>query len=254
MRRGQIEARRGEVPECLRVVRTDKIRLQANCESLFGGGSASKSRFPHRRQATSVCLTAQRGIREMIDWNIVAIIAAPLVTLFVGAALTHAIERRPRLVTYLGYVAAHRVTLESGVPFDVYTHSVVLKNAGRRAARNVCLTHSILPNFSVCPSIKYRTEQLPSGEIDIVFPRLSARARNDDLIPLFATYHMGQSQRTRQIRRRPRKGDKSVASNPASSLGQCNCFWISVSRNYCVAILCCDGIHPTVGLVRDPRC
>ena len=108
----------------------------------------------------------------MIDWNIVAIIAAPLVTLFVGAALTHAIERRPRLVTYLGYVAAHRVTLESGVPFDVYTHSVVLKNAGRRAARNVCLTHSILPNFSVCPSIKYRTEQLPSGEIDIVFPVL----------------------------------------------------------------------------------
>ena len=46
MRRGQIEARRGEVPECLRVVRTDKIRLQANCESLFGADRPQNPGFP----------------------------------------------------------------------------------------------------------------------------------------------------------------------------------------------------------------
>ena len=36
-----------------------------------------------------------------IAWNVVAIIAAPLIALFVGAVLNRAIESRPRLVTYL---------------------------------------------------------------------------------------------------------------------------------------------------------
>ena len=64
----------------------------------------------------------------VIQWSIVATIAAPIIALFVGAALNRAVERRPRLVTYLGHVSAHRVEGEGGAPFDVFTHSVVLKN------------------------------------------------------------------------------------------------------------------------------
>ena len=43
-----------------------------------------------------------------IAWNVVAITAAPLIALFVGAVLNRAIESRPRLVTYLGHVSALR--------------------------------------------------------------------------------------------------------------------------------------------------
>ena len=107
-----------------------------------------------------------------IHWNIVATIVAPIIALFVGAALHRMIERRPRLVMYLGHVSSHRIDEGAKTPFDVYTHSVVLKNAGRSPAHNVRLTHAILPNYDVYPIIQYETESLPNGEVDIVIPVL----------------------------------------------------------------------------------
>ncbi len=107
-----------------------------------------------------------------VEWNVVATIAAPLIALVIGAALNHAIEGRARLVTYLGHVSAHKVQQTSGPPLDVFTHSVVLKNAGRKAANNVKLTHSILPSFNVIPSVNYEVEQLPDGGANLVIPKL----------------------------------------------------------------------------------
>ena len=107
-----------------------------------------------------------------VDWNIVATIAAPLIALFLGAALNRKLERRARLITYLGHVSAHRVEPEMGNSFNVFTHSIVLRNAGRSAARNVRVTHSTLPNYSVFPGITYGVEHLPDGETDIVIPIL----------------------------------------------------------------------------------
>ena len=44
-----------------------------------------------------------------IDWNIVAMIAAPLIAGVAGAALNHWLEGRPRLISYIGHVPAHRI-------------------------------------------------------------------------------------------------------------------------------------------------
>ncbi len=107
-----------------------------------------------------------------IQWSIVATIAAPIIALFVGAVLNRVIENRPRLVMYLGYVSAHRIDQGVSTPIDIYTHSVVLKNAGRSPAHNVRLTHAFLPNFNIHPSIQYTTEHLPGGDVDIVIPVL----------------------------------------------------------------------------------
>ena len=107
-----------------------------------------------------------------IEWNVVATIAAPLIALVIGAALNHAIERRARLVTYLGHVSAHKVQQTSGPPLDVFAHSVVLRNSGRKAANNVKLAHSILPSFNVIPSMNFEVEQLPDGGANIVIPKL----------------------------------------------------------------------------------
>ncbi|MCY4137706.1 MAG: hypothetical protein OXF56_05515 [Rhodobacteraceae bacterium] len=108
----------------------------------------------------------------IVDWSVVATIVAPLITLFFGAAVNRAIEKRPRLVAYLGHVSAHRIQQENGIPLDVFTHSVVLKNAGRSPAHNVRLTHQILPNFDIFPGVQFETSVLPNGEIDIVVPIL----------------------------------------------------------------------------------
>ena len=107
-----------------------------------------------------------------IDWNIVATVAAPLLTLFAGVALNRSIERRPKLVSYVGHVSAHTIQQQNGGPLNIYTHSVVLKNSGRKPAENVRISHLFLPNFNIYPSIQHHTENLPAGGADIVIPTL----------------------------------------------------------------------------------
>jgi hypothetical protein len=104
-----------------------------------------------------------------IDWSLVATIAAPLLALVVGAVLNHFAEARPRLVTYLAHASAFRAQRPEG-PVQVNTHSVVLRNVGRKPATNVRLGHNLLPDFQVYPDVQYRVEALPNGGTEIVFP------------------------------------------------------------------------------------
>ena len=55
---------------------------------------------------------------------------------------------------------------------QVFTHSVVVRNAGRKAANNVRLGHNVLPDFSVFPAVPYNVAALPGGGSEIVFPSL----------------------------------------------------------------------------------
>ena len=108
----------------------------------------------------------------VIEWSTVATIASPIIALFVGAFLNRAIESRPRLVTYLGHVGAHPFTQQDGTSRHVYTHSVVLRNTGRRPATNVRIAHRYLPDFNVLPDVDHDVNELPGGGREIVFPTL----------------------------------------------------------------------------------
>ena len=107
-----------------------------------------------------------------VEWSTYAAIAVPIFTLFAGVFLNRVTERRPRVVTYLGHISAHRVPQKDGTFVDVFTHSVVLKNSGRLPARNVRISHANLPNFNVFPQVNLTTENLPDGGSDIVIPTL----------------------------------------------------------------------------------
>ena len=107
-----------------------------------------------------------------IDWSIVATVGAPLLALFAGVAIERALERRPKLVSYVGHVSAHMVQQQNGQPLNIYTHSLVLKNSGRKPAKNVRISHFYLPNFNIYPSIQHHTENLSAGGSDIVIPTL----------------------------------------------------------------------------------
>ena len=56
--------------------------------------------------------------------------------------------------------------------FTSITHTVILRNAGRRSATNVRLRHHYLPDFNVWPSVQYHTEHLPERGTEIVIPVL----------------------------------------------------------------------------------
>lgn len=105
-----------------------------------------------------------------IDWSLVVDIAAPLLALVAGAALNHLLEARPRLITYLAHASAFRSSRPDGSPFTVHTHSVVLRNSGKKAATNVRLGHNSLPDFQVFPAVQYQVVDLPNGGKELVFP------------------------------------------------------------------------------------
>lgn len=107
-----------------------------------------------------------------IDWHLFARFAGPLLAAIVGASIVRWWERKVRLISYLAHASAVQVQPPQGQQFQVNTHSIVVRNAGKKAATNVRLGHHILPNFSVYPSIAYETNMLPGGSVELVFPTL----------------------------------------------------------------------------------
>lgn len=107
-----------------------------------------------------------------MDWKLFAQYTGPVVTLALGALLNHLIERRPKLISYLGHASAVSIKPPTGDAFNVHTHSVVVRNGGRKRAENVRLGHAFLPNFSVYPSVDYEVRDLPDGGKELLFPKL----------------------------------------------------------------------------------
>lgn len=109
-----------------------------------------------------------------IDWSLAIAVGMPILTLFVGALINHLLESRPKLIAHLGFISAHQLEpQEDGTPGTIVnTHSVIIKNMGRKAAANVRLGHNFLPNVNVYPDVSYEIRDLPGGGKEIVFPTL----------------------------------------------------------------------------------
>jgi hypothetical protein len=106
-----------------------------------------------------------------IDWDLTAKLAGPVVGAIVGAAIKHVLDSKPNVVAFLGHVSGIALQRDSG-PLVVGTHSVVVRNAGRKAASDVRVGHNILPDFQVFPDVHYIVETLPNGSKEIRFPQL----------------------------------------------------------------------------------
>ncbi len=106
-----------------------------------------------------------------IDWMVVATIAAPIITLLLGAALNRALEWRPQVIAYFTHASSFRIAGEN--PIQLHTHGIVIRNAGRVPVTDVRVRHNHLPqNFKVFPDVSYEVQELPGGGREIVFPAL----------------------------------------------------------------------------------
>lgn len=106
-----------------------------------------------------------------VDWDLTSKLVGPVLGALVGAAIKHVLDSRPKVVAFLGHVSG--ITLQrEGNPLIVGSHSVVIRNAGRKAASSVRVGHSILPDFQVFPDTPYIVETLPNGSREIRFPQL----------------------------------------------------------------------------------
>jgi len=109
-----------------------------------------------------------------MDIDLIAKVAAPLLSLIVAALIKHYLEGKSRLVTYIGHVAAF--PNENGP--RTHAHSVVLLNAGKKSAVNVRVPHGVpLAGVSVqvYPPMHYSFEFNPTGAFEILLPTLAPK-------------------------------------------------------------------------------
>ena len=107
-----------------------------------------------------------------IDWGMVVAVTMPIITLFFGVLINRKFESRPVLITYYSHISSFQINPPDQEVTAVHTHSVVLRNAGRKSATNVRLHHHHLPDFNIYPSVAHQTETLPDGSRDIVIPTI----------------------------------------------------------------------------------
>lgn len=106
-----------------------------------------------------------------VDPDLIAKVAGPTLSLVAGAVLKNYTEARSRVVSFIGHVSAFMLQDEQHTV--VHTHSIVVRNAGRRAARNVRLTHGVLPpNVTIYPPVQHSIERNSDDSGEIVFPAL----------------------------------------------------------------------------------
>jgi hypothetical protein len=113
----------------------------------------------------------------VIDFSLFGRIAESLVILFLGGFVGRLIERRPRVSVFYGHIGEFQLQPSGTLPGGaVHTHSVVVRNTGKLAARNVRLPHrlALAPplNFSVLPPTAFTRSPLSGGGEEIVFPTL----------------------------------------------------------------------------------
>lgn len=98
-------------------------------------------------------------------------IISPLIALIFGAILKYYTEEKSKLVSFLGHISAF--TLQDEQKTQVFAHSIIVRNAGRKVARNVRLGHSFLPqNITIYPKIQHSIERNLDGSGEIVLPVL----------------------------------------------------------------------------------
>jgi hypothetical protein len=109
-----------------------------------------------------------------MDIDLIAKIAAPLLSLIVAALIKHYLEGRSRLVTYVGHVAA----FPNADGVQTHTHSTVIQNAGKKSAANVRIPHGVPLDgvmVQVSPPVHYTFEFSPTGMFQILIPTLAPK-------------------------------------------------------------------------------
>lgn len=106
-----------------------------------------------------------------ITIDTIAKLAAPIVAALIGFLLKRYFESKPILITYLVHATAIPLRDESNT--NVNTHSIVVRNTGKKTAFNVRIGHNHLPiSYNLFPSIKHEVLEGPEGKSEILIPTL----------------------------------------------------------------------------------
>lgn len=105
-----------------------------------------------------------------IEIDVLGKLLAPIITAIVGFIIKQYFEARPKLITYLVHASA--IPLGDDNQTKVNTHSIVVRNSGKRTAHNVRIGHNFLPPFQMYPQLAHEIVKGEDGIAEIVIPTL----------------------------------------------------------------------------------
>lgn len=103
-----------------------------------------------------------------VDWKLVTDITVPLACVVAGALLTRWLERKPKVITFFGSISTHLVAQTDETRVQVHTHDLIVRNVGKRSAKNLRISHFVLPDYHITPRMKHEVEEIRGGNKDIV--------------------------------------------------------------------------------------
>lgn len=104
------------------------------------------------------------------DADLLAKLLSPLFTLIAGIFIRHYTNERSRLISFIGHIS--EFVLNNQERTVVRTHSIIIRNAGNKSAKNIRLAHNVLPeNITVTPHVEHTIAQSGIGG-EVVFPTL----------------------------------------------------------------------------------
>jgi hypothetical protein len=105
-----------------------------------------------------------------IDIDVIGKIVSPILTAIVGYIAKRYFEARPNLITYLVHASAIPLADEKNT--NVNTHSIVVRNSGKKTAHNVRIGHNFLPAFQIYPQLSHEIVRGPDNSAEIIIPTL----------------------------------------------------------------------------------
>jgi len=102
-------------------------------------------------------------------------LAAPVITGAFGLFAKLYSDTKPRLVFYLVHAFAIPTRNKfdpEALPITVHTHSIVVRNSGKKTAHNIRLGHQSLPDFQIHPALIHETNRQADNSGEILIPTL----------------------------------------------------------------------------------
>ncbi|MEM9178807.1 MAG: hypothetical protein AAGA89_03815 [Pseudomonadota bacterium] len=126
---------------------------------------------------------------ELAFWEV----ATPLFAVLLGALLSRYYDRRPKVLTWILHAGQVNLKNQEGEKHSVRTHVLVLRNAGKKPAENVRISHNNLPQFSVFPSIEHEIIRDDEGAGGIIMiPRMLPNETININYLYFPPVHVGE--------------------------------------------------------------
>ncbi|WP_189459215.1 hypothetical protein [Jeongeupia chitinilytica] len=107
-----------------------------------------------------------------MNLDVIVKILAPILTAIIGFVIKKYLEERPKLITYLVHASAIPLIHENTTHI-INTHSIVVRNAGKKTAHNVRIGHNHLPaSYQLYPQLDHELKNGSNGTAEILIPTL----------------------------------------------------------------------------------